>query len=156
MCSVESVFHSLVSEENIYLFGVFLINDVSHYLGKIDIGLGQFMPSYAAEDVEAVQQSIISTYGNVRGKDFARKRNLRHGSSQTETTRATLGTIDYLNRMKKEARLKQLKVEKQEEHVVAASDKDASDNDISHDEIDKMKVDELRKALVTDCAINTM
>ena len=39
MCSVEAVFDQLLSEDNVYLFGVFLVADVSHYLGKVDIGL---------------------------------------------------------------------------------------------------------------------
>ena len=53
-----------------------------------------------------------SAEGNIPGKDYARKRNVRHGASITETTRATLGTIDYLNKVKREARLK--KVEEDE------------------------------------------
>jgi hypothetical protein len=41
MCLVESVFDQLLSEENVYLFGVFIIDNISHYLSKVDIDLGQ-------------------------------------------------------------------------------------------------------------------
>ena len=62
------------------------------------------MPGANDADIEFIQRIIIDSYGNLRGKDFARKRNLWHGVSQTETTRATLGTIDYLNKLKMEKR----------------------------------------------------
>ena len=138
MCSVESVFDQLLSEENVYLFGVFIVDDISHYLSKVDIGLGQLIPGFASEDTEAVLQAIISSYGNIRGKDYARKRNLRHGASNTETTRATLGTIDYLNKVKREARLKKV----EEDEV-----KKAGGENLSSEEIDKMLCNDLRSAL---------
>ena len=59
------------------------------------------------DEVLGVFQRVIEYYGNLRGKDFARKKNARVGASHTETTRATLGTIDYLNNLKKKKREKE-------------------------------------------------
>ena len=119
--TVEAVFHHLMTEENVYLFGVLMLDSVVHFLGKIDLGLGQFLPGVDDADVVMVQQAIIDSYGNLRGKDFARKHNLRHGVSQTETTRATLGTIDYLNELKRKKRLKE---EKEKGKLVKAGGKE--------------------------------
>ena len=73
MCSVETVFDQLMNEENVYIFGVFIVNDVAHYSSKVDLGLGQFIPGHSEEESEAVHRAIVSCYGNIRGKDFARK-----------------------------------------------------------------------------------
>ena len=135
ICTVESVYDQLLSEASVYLFGVFLVNDISHYLSKCDVGLEELLPDSSREEVQLVMSYLTSIYGNVRGKDFARKYNLRHGVGQTETTRATLGTIDYLNRIKKEARMK-------------LEQKPPSDvGSLTAEQIGKMKCDELRKAL---------
>ena len=45
---------------------------------------------------------ILDSHGNLRGKDFAHKRNAKDGDSSKETTQSTLGTIEYLNKLKKE------------------------------------------------------
>ena len=63
----------------LYLFGVLIIGNIADILGKVHLGLDQFLDGYSREDVEMVQQTIISTYGNLRGKDYARKRNLPAG-----------------------------------------------------------------------------
>ena len=84
-----------------------------------------------------MHRAIVSCYGNIRGKDFARKQNIRHGSSQTETTRTTLGTIDYLNKVKREARL----------NVKGEEGRGKDTGVLVNKEIDKMKCAELRAAL---------
>ena len=72
-----------------------------------------------------------------------KRKKLHHGASHTETTWATLGTIDYLNRIKRDAMLRSKveKVEKTEEDEAMACV-----NEISHDDIDKMNVPGLQEA----------
>ena len=100
-------FNQLLSKENIYLFDVFLVNHISHYLGKANIGLSYFLPGFNNGDIKSIMEGIIGSYGNPCGKAFARKWNLYHGVDQTKTIRTTLGTINYLNKMKKKMRLKE-------------------------------------------------
>ena len=134
----------------LYLFGVLIIGNIADILGKVHLGLDQFLDGYSREDVEMVQQTIISTYGNLRGKDYARKRNLRCRASITETTRATRGTIDYLNRAKREDRDKQRQKksnQKEEKGSGGEEGDDDSPRELIDEEIDKMKVPELQAAL---------
>merc|ERR1712238_471471 len=63
-------------------------------------------------------------------------------------TRATLGTIDYLNKIKKEKRLKLSAEEKvSAEAVVGAAGSMSGGNQLSGDQIEKTLVPELRAAL---------
>jgi hypothetical protein len=107
--SLESVFHSLLNDENVLRFGTLMIADMVEHLSKIDLGFSQFMPDADKDDVAAVANIIVDSYSNLRGKDYARKRNNRMGATQTETLRSRLGTIDFLHKLKKEKRLKEAK-----------------------------------------------
>ena len=67
------------------------------------------MPGVEDDEIELVSQIIIGAYGNMWGKDFAHKRNTWEGASHTQATRATLGTIDYKNNLKKKKWMKEEK-----------------------------------------------
>ena len=104
--TIESIFDSMLNEKNVYLYGTLMIADMIHHLGTIDLGFDQFMPSASEDEVTSVVRAVVDSYTNLRGKDFVRKRNARVGASHTETTRAKLGTIDFLNQMKVEKKKK--------------------------------------------------
>ena len=107
MLKLESVFHNILKDKNVALFGPGIIEDIVFLLSKQDLGFAQFMPGAEDDAVEAVFKRLVDSYGNLRGKDFARKRNAKDGDGSKETTRATLGTIEYLNKLKKEKREKE-------------------------------------------------
>ena len=104
--TIESIFASMLNEKNVYLYGTLMIADMIHHLGTIDLGFDQFMPSASEDEVTSVVRTVVDSYTNLRGKDFVRKRNARVGASHTETTRAKLGTIAFLNQMKVEKKKK--------------------------------------------------
>ena len=70
LLSFEAVFDNILTEENVYFFGTLMLDGVTHYLGKIDLGLSHFLPGADDADIEFVQCTIIDSYGNLRGKDF--------------------------------------------------------------------------------------
>ena len=69
MSSAESVFHSMLTEDNIFRHGPMVVADICHCLGKADIGSAQFLPGTDVADVETVQQSLVSSHDSLRGKD---------------------------------------------------------------------------------------
>ena len=101
MFTLESIFDSLLNDDNISVFGTLMIADIIDYLGKLEIGFKDLMPGTNKDAVPIVVKTIINSYANVRGKDFARKLNAWKGVSHTETTCTTLGTIDYIISLKK-------------------------------------------------------
>lgn len=115
MLKIESVFHNILGEDNVLLFGVGIVGDIVHMLCKMDVGFAQLLPDAEEGAITAVYQRVLDMYGNTRGKDFACKRNAKHGASKTETTRATLGTIEQLNHLKKAKRAKEAKQKKEAE-----------------------------------------
>ena len=143
---IESVFHHMLNEDSVYKFGTMMIADIVHHLVKADLGFDQFLSSdYEDTDVVAqVTAMMIDSYSNLRGKDFARKHNARHGASHTESTRSKLGAIDELNKAKKDERIKKedkvVKEGEEKDGVVAAEKQ-------RHDDIDKLKVPELKERL---------
>ena len=122
--TIESVFATMMNEDNIVVFGTLMVADLIEHLGKVDLGLSPLVPGVEEEVVTLITQAIINTYANLRGKDFARKRNARKGDMQTETTRATLGTIEYLNKLKKQKRKKE--AEEAKKAAAAGGDKNTS------------------------------
>jgi hypothetical protein len=95
VCKYESVFRSLLNDDDIRMQGEGLLRSVSNLLSKKDVGLqdllglGAFVDESDAREVSAF---LLNYYTGLRGKDFARKRNaqvVRTG----ETHRATLGVI---------------------------------------------------------------
>ena len=105
---IESVFHHMLNEDSVYKFGTMMIAEIVHYLVKADLGFDQFLSNdYEDTDLVAeVTTMIIDSYSNLRGKDFARKHNARHGASHTESTCSKLGAMDELNKAKKDERIK--------------------------------------------------
>jgi len=64
MVAIESVFHSLLKEANVYLFGTLMIADIVHFLSEMDLGLSQFMPNASEDHVAKVTNAIINSYAN--------------------------------------------------------------------------------------------
>ena len=142
---IESVFHHMLNEDSVYKFGTMMIADIVHYLVKADLGFDQFLSNdYEDTDLVAeVTTMIIDSYSNLRGKDFARKHNARHGASHTESTRSKLGAMDELNKAKKDERIKKEEVKEGEK----TDGLFAAEKQQRHDDIDKLKVAELKERL---------
>ena len=101
MFTLESIFDSLLNDDNISVFGTLMIADIIDYLGKLEIEFEDLMPGVNKDTVPIVVKAIINSYVNLRGKDSAQHLNTWKGVSHTETTRTTLGTIDYIISLKK-------------------------------------------------------
>ena len=94
---IESVFHTLLSEGNIALYGSAIVADITHALSKEDLDIKQFLTkSYDNDDVDEVLRRIIWSYGRLRGKDFVRKCNAKVGVHHHETLRSSLGTASAI------------------------------------------------------------
>ena len=90
---IESVFHTLLSEDNIAAYGVRIVNDIVMVLGMEDFGFDDFFSQPHDNDVKVeVIRRILFSYGRIRGKDFVRKVNAKVGAKHHETLRSALGT----------------------------------------------------------------
>jgi hypothetical protein len=90
---IESVFHTLLSEKNIALYGIQIVADIVVALSKENLGFGDFFSESHDDDVKLeVIRRIIFSYGRTRGKDFVRKMNAQVGAKHHETLRSALGT----------------------------------------------------------------
>ena len=94
---IESVFHTLLSEGNIALYGSAIVADITQALSKEDLGVDEFLTEpHDSDAVSEVVRRIIWSYGRLRGKDFVRKCNAKVGVKHHETLRSTLGTASAI------------------------------------------------------------
>ena len=94
---IESVFHTLLSEWNIALYGLAIVADITQALSREDLAVEEFLTeSHDSDAISEVVRRIIWSYGRLRGKDFVRKCNAKVGVKHHETLRSTLGTTSAI------------------------------------------------------------
>jgi hypothetical protein len=91
ICKYESVFQTLLQEEEIRTYGIGLLRKINTLLSKKDVGLKELLGELADDsDVREVSIFLLKYYTNLRGKDYVRKWNAKSIIS-AETLRATVG-----------------------------------------------------------------
>ena len=91
---IESVFHTLLSEGNIALYGSAIVADITQALSREDLGVDDFLSELHDSDaISEVVRRIIWSYGRLRGKDFVRKCNAKVGVKHHETLRSQSGRV---------------------------------------------------------------
>ena len=101
---IESVFHTLLSEDSIAAYGIRIVADIVMALGMEDLGFDDFFSQPHDDDVKVeVIRRILFSYGRIRGKDFVRKTSAKDGAKNHETLRSALGTATAIaeNKAKK-------------------------------------------------------
>jgi hypothetical protein len=87
----ESVFQTLLQEEEIRTYGIGLLKKINTLLSKKDVGLKKLLGELADDsDVREVSIFLLKYYTNMCGKDYVRKWNAKSIIS-AETLRATVG-----------------------------------------------------------------
>lgn len=100
---IESVFHTLLSEENVALYGPRIVADMAHALSNEDLGIDKLLTKqHQPEAVKEAIRRVIWSFGRLRGKDFVRKSNAKMGTKYYETLRATLNILSSIEAKHKE------------------------------------------------------
>ena len=118
LLKIESVFYELLKEKKIALFGFGLVGDIAYNLESfIDVlGFSQFLPNTTSNETKLmIFRAIIGSYGNLRGKDIAFKKNAAAGSNQEQTLRAKLAVSSALAKEKRKQQKKTGKRKKEDE-----------------------------------------
>ena len=72
LLKIESVYHNLLREKNVALFGVGIVGDIGFALETFRDALGfdDMMPSSVDEETRAdIFRALVSSYSNLRGRD---------------------------------------------------------------------------------------
>jgi len=94
---VESVFHKLLNEGDVVLYGALIVRDITRALSKNELGFKDlFTEQHDEEVISEVLKRIIWSYGRLRGKDFVRKCTAREGAKYYEKLRSELGTASAM------------------------------------------------------------
>ena len=94
---VESVFHTLLSKNNVASYGGQVIADIVLVLSKENFGFEEFFsPSHDDEVKSEVTRQILFSYGRIRGINCVWKINGKVGSTHHETLRSALGTASAI------------------------------------------------------------
>ena len=138
LLKIESVFYALLKEKKVALFGFGLVGDIAYNLESfVDVlGFSQFLPDTTTNETKLmIFRAIIGSYGNLRGKDVAFKKNAAAASNQEQTLRAKLAVSSALA---KEKRTQQKKTgkrkregegEKEEGGTAGMSNPNATENE---------------------------
>ena len=94
---IESVFHKLLNEGDVVLYGALIVRDITRALSKNELGFKDlFTEQHDEEVISEVLKRIIWSYGRLRGKDFVRKCTAREGAKYFEKLRSELGTASAM------------------------------------------------------------
>ena len=105
LLKVESVYHSLLKEKNVALFGVGLVCDIGHVLEWFidETGFSNLLPhSVCSETKTRVYRAILCSYSNTRGKDYSYKKNAMAPPNTEQTLRARLAIASAVAKTKRE------------------------------------------------------
>ena len=113
LLKIESVYHNLMREKSVALFGGEIAGDIAFTLESFNDALGfdKLLPITIDEETRAeIFRALISSYSNLRGRDFALKKNALADNNTTQSLRANLSVLADLakekrkkNKNKKEA-----------------------------------------------------
>lgn len=114
---VESVFHKLLNEGDVVLYGALIVRDITRALSKNELGFKDlFTEQHDEEVISEVLKRIIWSYGRLRGKDFIRKCTAREGAKYYEKLRSELGTASAMASKKAKEGKKSGSGNEEEEH----------------------------------------
>ena len=104
LIKIESVYHELLKEKNVAVFGVGLVGDIGHVLEHFidETGFSCLLPNTGADVKASVYRALLSSYSNTRGKDFGYKTNARAPPNTEQTLRAKLAIASITAKRKKE------------------------------------------------------
>ena len=102
------MFRSLLSGANIALYGTGIVGDIGHALESFvdEVGFSALLPDgvCSKETMMEVFRPLINSYCNLRGKDYAFKRNAVNNTHCVQTLRATLAVQAIIAKEKRKKR----------------------------------------------------
>ena len=93
LLKIESVYHNLMIEKSVALFGVGIDGDIGFTLESFHDALGfdKLLPSPIDKETRAdIFCALISSYNNLRGRDFVFKKNALGDNNTAQPLRAKL------------------------------------------------------------------
>ena len=119
---IEYVFRSLLSGANIAVYGTGIVGDIGHALESFvdEVGFSALLSEdvCSRETMMGVFRSLLRSYCNLRGKDYAFKKNAVNNTHCVQTLRATLAV--------QAIRAKEKRRKQEEEKVKSGKKKGAS------------------------------
>ena len=136
ICKYESVYHTLLNEDGIKMYGEGLLKQINSLLNRKDVGMKNLLGAWADDtDAREVSLYFINYYTNLRGKDYARKYNAKIITS-SETHRAEVGLRYQLAKEKHES---------ERLHVSQNDDDDGDDGNTVKEDFKSKTLPMLRK-----------
>ena len=101
---IESVYHHLLQEKSVALFGVGIAGDIGFALEAFRgaVGFDKMMDGGIEEEARAeIFRALLSSYSNLRGRDFSYKRNALADNNVKQALRVKLAVASTLAAEKK-------------------------------------------------------
>ena len=104
LLKIESVYHNLMIEKSVALFGVGIDGDIGFTLESFcdALGFDKLLPSTIDKETHSdIFRALISSYSNLRGRDFSFEKNALADNNTTQSLRAKLAVSADLAKEKR-------------------------------------------------------